>query len=383
MKNFTEDSAPGSEFLAQLTRDWEAESSRAKGFGARVVIPRFGIVLAKGGALPRMLLPFKLGAGGRIGSGKQWMSWIALRDIVGILVYALETSCRAARPTPYRRIRCVTPNSRKISATCCIVLTLFPARFCFAPGARRNGRCTSASSQRVLPKTGTAGLRVPIFPSGIRTGSNLLELKISPPAIRRDRYRSRAVYCSNRSTAAARTVSYYLFQRVIASISGARSNCNRAIHTMAFDINNKQLDRAKRFLENKVDEAIQTYQSILLEIPFNSTPCNRSATSTRGWDSRIKPRRITRLFSIAFSKPAKRIAQALYTRALRIVRQPPERMARYALLLQRQNRTEESIEQYSLPRTFPGTRQGRARPRMHRAGGPTRSGKCRASMRRG
>jgi uncharacterized protein len=90
-KALTEESEPGSGFLAGLTREWEAEASKAEALGIRVVLARFGIILAReGGALPKMLLPFKFGAGGRIGSGQQWMSWIALEDIVGILRYALE-----------------------------------------------------------------------------------------------------------------------------------------------------------------------------------------------------------------------------------------------------------------------------------------------------
>jgi uncharacterized protein (TIGR01777 family) len=92
-EELTESSPPGSDFLAQLTADWEAQSSRAAEFGARVVLLRFGIVLArKGGALPRMLLPFRLGLGGRIGSGRQWMSWITLDDVVGVVRFALDTN---------------------------------------------------------------------------------------------------------------------------------------------------------------------------------------------------------------------------------------------------------------------------------------------------
>lgn len=81
----------GTGFLADLVRDWEAEARRAEPLGVRVVSPRFGIVLAKdGGALPQMALPFKIGAGGPIGSGKQWMSWIALDDAIGALVHLLQ-----------------------------------------------------------------------------------------------------------------------------------------------------------------------------------------------------------------------------------------------------------------------------------------------------
>jgi uncharacterized protein len=86
----TEDSAPGSDFLGNLTKEWEREALRAEQFGTRVVLARFGIILAsEGGALPEMMLPFKFGVGGRIGDGKQWMSWVTLEDVVAILRLAL------------------------------------------------------------------------------------------------------------------------------------------------------------------------------------------------------------------------------------------------------------------------------------------------------
>jgi uncharacterized protein (TIGR01777 family) len=87
----TEESAPGDDFLAQLCVAWEAETAPATEAGVRTVLTRTGIVLdAHGGALQRMLLPFKLGLGGRQGSGKQWMSWIALADEVGAIRFAIE-----------------------------------------------------------------------------------------------------------------------------------------------------------------------------------------------------------------------------------------------------------------------------------------------------
>jgi uncharacterized protein len=86
----TESSSSGDDFLSLLARDWEAEAGRAESLGIRTVIARFGVILsANGGALPRMLTPFKLGAGGRLGSGKQWMSWVALEDVVGSLLAAI------------------------------------------------------------------------------------------------------------------------------------------------------------------------------------------------------------------------------------------------------------------------------------------------------
>ena len=88
----TEDSTPGDDFLAGVVQRWEAETQPAVDAGIRTVNMRSGIVLAEhGGVLKRLLLPFKLGAGGRVGSGKQWMSWITLEDEVGAIMYAIES----------------------------------------------------------------------------------------------------------------------------------------------------------------------------------------------------------------------------------------------------------------------------------------------------
>jgi uncharacterized protein (TIGR01777 family) len=87
----TEASPAGKTFLAEVCKEWEAESRRAEDLGIRTVLLRTGIVLSKdGGALATMLTPFKLGVGGVIGDGKQWMSWISLDDVVGIVNYVLE-----------------------------------------------------------------------------------------------------------------------------------------------------------------------------------------------------------------------------------------------------------------------------------------------------
>lgn len=91
-EKLTEHSGPGEDFLAQLTRDWEKESQKAAEFGARAVMTRFGIVLStRGGALPKMLLPIKLFAGGRLGPGTQWMSWVSLADVVRAILFALDS----------------------------------------------------------------------------------------------------------------------------------------------------------------------------------------------------------------------------------------------------------------------------------------------------
>jgi uncharacterized protein len=86
----TEASAPGEGFLPDVCRAWEAAAGPAVERGVRVVFLRFGVILAaEGGALDKMLTPFKMGVGGKIGSGKQYMSWITLDDTIGVIKHAL------------------------------------------------------------------------------------------------------------------------------------------------------------------------------------------------------------------------------------------------------------------------------------------------------
>ena len=88
----TENSAPGTDFLATLAKEWEDEAMKAEQYGIRVVVARLGVVLAKtGGALPQMMMPFRFGLGGKLGSGRQWMSWITMEDVVSIVRTALAT----------------------------------------------------------------------------------------------------------------------------------------------------------------------------------------------------------------------------------------------------------------------------------------------------
>jgi uncharacterized protein (TIGR01777 family) len=86
----TETARPATGFLVDICRDWEAEASNAEKLGIRVVLIRIGVVLSpEGGALPKMLLPFRLGLGGRLGSGRQWFPWIHIDDLVGIIHLAI------------------------------------------------------------------------------------------------------------------------------------------------------------------------------------------------------------------------------------------------------------------------------------------------------
>ena len=90
-EEMTESAVAGDTFLADVSKQWESEARRAEDAGIRTVLLRTGIVLSKdGGALGTMLTPFKLGVGGVVGSGKQWMSWVALDDHIAAINYAIE-----------------------------------------------------------------------------------------------------------------------------------------------------------------------------------------------------------------------------------------------------------------------------------------------------
>jgi uncharacterized protein len=161
-ETLTEASAPGNDFLPELCRDWEAENARGSEFGARVVMLRFGIVLAAhGGALPQITLPFKLGAGGRIGSGKQWMSWLTLGEAVGIIRFALANSnlsgpTNAVAPNPVQNAEFTSVLAKTLHRP-----ALFPApAFALRLALGEMADALLLSSQRVKPsKLEQAGYR--------------------------------------------------------------------------------------------------------------------------------------------------------------------------------------------------------------------------------
>ncbi len=149
----TEVSAPGKDFLAQLARDWEAETQRAPQNGIRAVMLRFGVILsAKGGALPQMILPFKLGIGGRVGSGQQWMSWLTLPEAVGLARYALENAglsgaVNAVAPSPVRNAEFTKVLGKVLQRP-----TLFPApAFALKLALGEMAEALLLSSQRAIP----------------------------------------------------------------------------------------------------------------------------------------------------------------------------------------------------------------------------------------
>jgi uncharacterized protein (TIGR01777 family) len=150
----TEDSLPGNEFLSNLAKDWEAEALKAEAIGVRVVLARFGVILARdGGALPKIVLPFRFFAGGKIGSGKQWMSWISLDDVIEILRFALENGNVRG---PINIISPQPVQNAEFTKTLASVLhrpALFPAPpFALRLALGEMADALLLSSQRVLPK---------------------------------------------------------------------------------------------------------------------------------------------------------------------------------------------------------------------------------------
>lgn len=149
-----EESNAGTDFLAGLTKEWEAEARKAEALGIRVVLARFGIILAReGGALAKMLTPFKMGVGGRLGSGQQWMSWVTLEDVVGILRMAIEKAAMRGA------VNVVAPGAvrnaefTKVLAQALRRPALFPAPgFALRLALGEMADALLLSSQRVAPK---------------------------------------------------------------------------------------------------------------------------------------------------------------------------------------------------------------------------------------
>ena len=109
---FDETSSSGNDFLAEVCQKWEAEAEKVKEAGVRLVIPRIGIVLANGGALGKMIGPFQMFAGGPIGNGRQWFSWIHRDDLVGLIIEALK------RPDMEGVFNATSPNPVRMSQFC-------------------------------------------------------------------------------------------------------------------------------------------------------------------------------------------------------------------------------------------------------------------------
>jgi len=150
----TEASAPGNDFLANVCVEWENATRPAVEKGIRTVHARFGIILdAEGGALAKMLTPFRMGIGGRVGDGKQWMSWVALDDVVNGLRFLMEEpSTRGpvnfVAPNPVTNAEFTKTLGQALSRPTLFPVPVFAARLAFGEMAD----ALLLSSQRVEPR---------------------------------------------------------------------------------------------------------------------------------------------------------------------------------------------------------------------------------------
>jgi hypothetical protein len=172
-ETFVEASAPGDDFLAQLCVAWEREASRAADLGMRVAIVRTGIALAAGGgALAKMLPPFRLGLGGVVGSGRQWLSWVHVDDLVGIYLKAIDEAqgpLNACAPNPVTNATFTAELGRALHRPVLLPTPTFALRAMLGDGAD-----VLLLGQRVLPqRTQELGYRF-AFPKLTGALANLL-----------------------------------------------------------------------------------------------------------------------------------------------------------------------------------------------------------------
>jgi uncharacterized protein (TIGR01777 family) len=153
-QQFDEAAPAGDDVLARIAVDWEAAAEPARSAGTRVVHPRTGIVLgAGGGALPRMVAPFRFFAGGPIGSGRQWISWIHLRDAVRALLFALDREAisgpvNVVAPNPVRMEELAKSIGSALGRPAAIRVPPLALKVALGGGLAR----TLLTGQRVLPR---------------------------------------------------------------------------------------------------------------------------------------------------------------------------------------------------------------------------------------
>lgn len=149
----TEESTSGSDFLADVARQWETATAPASKAGIRTVMLRIGFILSpRGGGLARMLPPFRMGLGGKLGSGRQWMSWISITDVVGAIQHALATEAlqgpvNAVAPHPVTNAEFTRTLGRVLSRPTIFPMPGFAARLAFGEMAD----ALLLASQRVQP----------------------------------------------------------------------------------------------------------------------------------------------------------------------------------------------------------------------------------------
>src|SRR6267143_5237321 len=149
----TEESTPGEDFLAHVARDWETATAPATRAGIRVVNMRIGVVLSPtGGALAKMLPAFRLGLGGTVGSGNQYLSWIALADVLNAILHLLEKADLAGpvnmtAPAPVTNREFARTLGRVLGRPAVVTVPAFALRIAFGT----DGAAMVQSGQRVLP----------------------------------------------------------------------------------------------------------------------------------------------------------------------------------------------------------------------------------------
>jgi uncharacterized protein (TIGR01777 family) len=148
-----EKSVPGTGFLPEVCREWEAATAAASTAGIRTVMIRTGVVLSPtGGALGKMLTPFKMGVGGRIGSGRQWMSWIDVQDMVGAILHILKTDLlqgpvNLVAPKPVTNAEFTKTLASVLSRPAIFPMPAFAVKLAFG----EMGETVLLGSQRVEP----------------------------------------------------------------------------------------------------------------------------------------------------------------------------------------------------------------------------------------
>ena len=145
-------SAPGNGFLADVCRDWEAEAARATSCGVRVVFVRIGFVLGRGGALKLLRPLFKLGLGGKLGNGRQWMSGVHVEDLAEMIVWILENDrlqgpVNAVMPEPFRNADFTRELARSVARPALLPAPAFALRLAFGELAD-----SMLGSSRVIPR---------------------------------------------------------------------------------------------------------------------------------------------------------------------------------------------------------------------------------------
>ncbi|MEM8778282.1 MAG: TIGR01777 family oxidoreductase [Cyanobacteria bacterium P01_G01_bin.49] len=151
-KTFDENSPPGDDFLAEVCQIWETEAQAVTSANVRLVILRFGIVLGNGGALAKMIPPFKMFAGGPIGNGRQWFSWIHLDDLVQLIKESLmrsgiEGTFNATAPNPVRMSQLCQTLGEVMNRPSWLPVPDFALEFLLGEGS-----IVVLKGQQVLPK---------------------------------------------------------------------------------------------------------------------------------------------------------------------------------------------------------------------------------------